>query len=293
MNRKKIFSRFVIVTVMLVFVIGAVPMNAAVVPNSQSATNTGLGAAEYRVGQMGDAISNVGRSAVDMAGDAFSAVSDAFQGAFDNFEDGFNPTSHVVNENGYYSQTYSNASGRNASIYVDKNNKAYSVNYPIYDAWDTVGGIEKTGYPIADAYEVDNEYYQNFTNGYVRYADDNNVSFVPSKRVNERGMEMTDNTASRARDNANSSSSNDVPFRKTNDNAVKNNNMANNNGDTSARNTDHQKLSGTGADASGRAGSLESTSGARPLMSIVGIVILAAVVILLVSLSVAASKNNG
>lgn len=286
MNRKnKTFHRCVIICAALVFVIGVLPMSAVVVPNSQSSTNTGLGAAEYRVGQMGDAIADVGK-------DAFDAVSNAFQGAFDMFDDGYNPTSHVVNENGYYSQTYSNNNGRNASIFVGDDNKAYSVGYPIYDSWNTVGGVEKTGYPIANAYEVDGDYYQNFTNGYVRYADSEDLSFFPSKRVNEKGVEVPyTNTATRSRDNVNDDNNHDVTNRRSvdsTDNITKN---ANNNGTTN-NNSDHANLSGTGADASGRAGSLEATSGINPILAIIGLIILAAAVILLVSLSVAASKNN-
>ena len=281
MNKKhKIFSRCIIVCITLVFVLGALPMNAVVVPNAQSSTNTGLGAAEYRVGQMGDAIADAGRGALD-------AVSNAFQGAFDMFDDGYNPTSHVVNENGYYSQTYTNKNGRNASIYVDDANKAYSVGYPIYDSWNTVGGIEKTGYPTANAYEIDGNYYQNFTNGYVRYADGEDLTFVPSKRVNEKGIEIPfTNAAARSKDNIKNNNNTDISDRRSvdsTDNITKN---ADNN------KTDHSNLSGTGADSSGRAGSLESTSGINPFLAIIGLIILAAAVILIVSLSVAASKDN-
>lgn len=281
MNRKhKIFSKIVIVCAVLVFAIGSLPMSAVVAPNSNNGTNTGLGAAEYRVGQMGDKVAEVGR-------DALNAVSDAFQGAFDLFDDGYKPTSHVVNENGYYSQTYSDKNGRNASIYVGDDNKAYSVGYPIYDSWNTVGGVEKTGYPIADAYEIDGDYYQNFTNGYVRYTQGEDLSFFPSKRVDEKGVEFPyTNSATRSRNNVNDNNNQDVSNRRSvdsTDNITKNANNENN---------DHANLSGTGADATGRAGSLEASNGINPMLAIIGLIILAAAVVLLVSLSVAASKDN-
>ena len=97
---------------------------------------------------------------------------------------------------------YTDKNGRNASIYVGDDNKAYSVGYPIYDSWNTVGGVEKTGYPIADAYEIDGDYYQNFTNGYVRYTQGEDLSFFPSKRVDEKGVEFPyTNSATRSRNN--------------------------------------------------------------------------------------------
>lgn len=274
--QKNIF-RFLILTTISVLLLGMLPAAAVVVPNSQSSTNTGLGEASYRVGQLGDAMSDTGRDISNIAGDAFTAVSDAFQNAFDMFDTGYSPTSHVVNENGYYSQTYSNKSGRNASIYVDSDNNAYSVMWPIYDVWNNVGGIDETGYPTANAYEVGNEYYQNFTNGYVRYTDEDNISFVPSKNVTEQGVEY--------------------PYENMSSQKQQNNNLTDNgtteHSSDDSNNTTGRSRAGTGADGSGVAGSLETVNDTNPIMAIVGVVILAAVVIILVSLSVAASRSDG
>jgi len=273
--KKQIFK---IILVTLTVLTLTLPMYATVSNGngvlSKMNTAKDEGSESYRVGYM---------NANDENGTDYSKVTDAFTGAYNLFEDGYSPTSDVISENGYYSQTYSNANGRNASIYVGKDNKAYSVGYPIYESWNSIGGLTATGYPTSEAYNKNGIYYQNFTNGYVKYSDES-VSFINSKSVDKNGKEIKNSTS----ESINQAKMNETQT-KTEDTKE---NASLNNGNTSNENLNYRTLSGVGADKTGKAGTLEAAAEMNPLSTVVGLVIIATAVILLVSFSYITDKEK-
>lgn len=232
----------------------------------------------YRVGYM--------ENTADMGIDGYNTVRSAFTNAYNGFA-GNNytgkPVSHVTSLNGYYSQNFADDSGRKASVYVGKDNNAYSVNYPVYDYYEKLG-YGTAGYPTSNAYNVNGSYYQNFTNGYVKTNTDGTTSdFYNGKSVDNTGAEVT--TANTAGNNTAGTS-----------NITGTNNTAGNTGTAYAGNAGTAKLTtsetatnnavgGVGADATGVAGSLKSTNASDPIMSTIGLVALGLLLIIVVSIS--------
>lgn len=173
---KKFFTVFLLLITLVLFSV----VSFAEVPNDTTAPQNTSPIA-YGVGQVAEGIENVG-----------DTIRNAFTKAFDNFKNmqyEGQATSAVQEENGWYIQQFADNHNRTAAIYVDADGNSYTVGYPIYSQLESLGGTAALGYPTSDTYSVSGSYYQNFSNGYVRVADENGAAmFIPQSQVDENGV---------------------------------------------------------------------------------------------------------
>ena len=153
---------------------------------------------DYQIGEAEGGLLNDGK------------VKEAFEKALEKFEE-WMPSGHVMQEDGYYLQTFEDKNKEKSAVYVGKDYGSYILRGPIYAQLESLGGLKTVGLPVSDAYQVNGVWYQNFEHGYATVGEDNGQAvFTKGIHVSEDGgpFPITDVTDSSGSDGSSGSDRN-------------------------------------------------------------------------------------